>query len=117
MAGYRGTGVTTNAQGVQELSTMVDVPATGWFVVARIPTEVALRPVNELRSLVVESTLVAAAAITLILLLFLPRILRPLTDSAQAMRGMADGQRPLEALPLARDDGVGRIGRKNRGGG
>src|SRR3546814_2840282 len=49
MAGYRGTGVTTNAQGVQELSTMVDVPATGWFVVARIPTEVALRPVNELR--------------------------------------------------------------------
>ncbi|HEY9571670.1 MAG TPA: diguanylate cyclase [Pusillimonas sp.] len=109
MAGYRGTGVTTNAQGVQELSTMVDVPATGWFVVARIPTEVALRPVNELRSLVVESTLVAAAAITLILLLFLPRILRPLTDSAQAMREMADGKRPLEALPVARDDEVGGL--------
>src|SRR3546814_17417420 len=61
MAGYRGTGVTTNAQGVQELSTMVDVPATGWFVVARIPTEVALRPVNELRSLVVESTQIGRA--------------------------------------------------------
>ncbi len=109
MAGYRGTGVTVNAQGVEELSAMASVPGTGWFVVARIPTQEAFRPVNEFRILVVQSTSVAVIGVMLLLLLLLPRILRPLTESAQSMREMADGKRPLEALPIVRDDEVGGL--------
>src|SRR5690554_4323550 len=59
MAGYRGTGITVNAQGVEELSAMASVPGTGWFVVARIPTQEAFRPVTDLRGLVLQSTAVA----------------------------------------------------------
>jgi diguanylate cyclase (GGDEF)-like protein len=109
MAGYRGTGITINAQGVEELSAMTSVPGTGWFVVARIPTQEAFRPVNDLRTLILQSTAVAVIGAMLLLLLLLPRILRPLTESAQAMREMADGQRKLEALPVVRDDEVGGL--------
>src|SRR5690606_20400360 len=109
MAGYRGTGITVNAQGVEELSAMASVPGTGWFVVARIPTQEAFRPVTDLRGLVLQSTAVAVMGVMLILLLCLPRILRPLTESAQAMREMADGQRKLETLPVVRDDEVGGL--------
>ncbi|HWK71254.1 MAG TPA: diguanylate cyclase [Burkholderiaceae bacterium] len=109
MAGYRGTGVTVNAQGIEELSAMASVPGTGWFVVARIPTREAFRPVNTLKALIVQSTTVAVVAIMALLLLLLPRILRPLTESAQAMREMADGKRKLEALPIERDDEVGGL--------
>lgn len=109
MAGYRGTGVTINAQGVEELSAMASVPGTGWFVVARIPTQEAFRPVHAFKALIVQSTTVAVAGVMLLLMLLLPRILRPLTESAQAMREMADGKRKLEALPIERDDEVGGL--------
>ena len=42
MQGYRGTGTTVNAFGVEEISAMASVPSTGWFVVARLPTTEAL---------------------------------------------------------------------------
>lgn len=42
MQGYRGAGTTMNAQGAKEISAIVTVPSTGWFVVGRIPTAEAL---------------------------------------------------------------------------
>jgi hypothetical protein len=44
MAGFRGSGITRNAKGVEELSSIVSVPGTGWFVVARMPTAEAFSP-------------------------------------------------------------------------
>jgi diguanylate cyclase (GGDEF) domain len=109
MAGYRGTGVTVNAEGVEELSAMVTVPSTGWFVVARMPTEEAFRTVTVLRNFAYKVSGGLLAIIVAILLLALPRILRPLTDAARAMRDMAEGRRKIEALPIVRDDEVGKL--------
>lgn len=109
MAGYRGSGVTINAFGVEELSTMVSVPSTGWFVVVRMPTAEAFHPIRAVGNFVVISTLVFVVILVAILLLALPRILRPLTDTARSMREMADGTRPLTALPIRRQDEVGTL--------
>lgn len=109
MAGYRGSGVTINAFGVEELSTMVSVPSTGWFVVVRMPTAEAFHPIRAVGNFVVISTLVFVVILVAILLLALPRILRPLTDTARSMREMADGTRPLTALPVRRQDEVGTL--------
>lgn len=109
MAGYRGTGVTVNAKGVEELSAMVTVPSTDWFVVVRMPTEEAFRPVEMLHGFMIKASAYFLAAILAILLIILPRILRPLTDTARAMRDMADGKRELEPLPVVRDDEVGKL--------
>ncbi|WP_211461827.1 diguanylate cyclase domain-containing protein [Collimonas silvisoli] len=109
MAGYRGTGVTINAKGVEELSAMVTVPSTGWFVVARMPTAEVFHPIMEMRNFYLKNTLLIVAGMIAILMLLLPRTLRPLTDAAHAMREMADGKRQLAPLPVKRQDEVGSL--------
>jgi diguanylate cyclase (GGDEF)-like protein len=109
MAGYRGTGVTINAKGIEELSAMVSVPSTGWFVVARMPTAEAFGLIEVLRGFVLKYSLLVLAGVLAILLFLLPRLLRPLTDAAHAMREMADGKRELAPLPVRREDEVGSL--------
>ncbi len=109
MAGYRGTGITVNAKGVEELSAMVTVPSTGWFVVARMPTKEAFAVMDALRSFMFKLSSALMITMLVILLIALPRILRPLTDAARAIRGMAAGKTNLAALPIVRDDEVGKL--------
>ena len=109
MAGYRGTGITTNPKGIEELSAIATVPSTDWFVVARMPTAEVFRPITAMRSFILTGTLASMAGIIAILLLLLPRILRPLTAAARSMREMADGERPLAPLPVRRRDEVGDL--------
>jgi diguanylate cyclase (GGDEF)-like protein len=109
MAGYRGTGVTRNAKGVEELSAMVTVPSTGWFVVARMPTEEAFRPVMTVRRFSLIASAAIYVAVFSLLLAALSVILRPLTTAAHAMRDMADGKAELAPLPVTRNDEVGKL--------
>jgi len=109
MAGFRGVGVTVNAKGIEELSAMVSVPSTGWFVVARLPTAEAFRPVEALRDYVLRNSLLLLLVMLGVLLWILPRMFRPLTEAARAMRQMADGQIPLQALPIVRQDEIGDV--------
>lgn len=109
MGGFRGTGITVNAKGVEEISAMASVPATGWFVVARMPTEEAFRPVYALRDFLLKSSAVMLVMMLALLMWVLPHLLRPLTDTARAMREMADGTRDLEPLPVRRRDEMGDL--------
>ncbi|MDP3843350.1 MAG: GGDEF domain-containing protein [Oxalobacteraceae bacterium] len=109
MAGFRGTGITLNPRGVEELSAIATVPSTGWFVVARLPTAEVFQPIAAMRGFVWKGTLVFLLAMIAILMFLLPRILRPLTDAARSMRAMADGTRPLAPLPLRHRDEVGDL--------
>jgi diguanylate cyclase (GGDEF)-like protein len=88
---------------------MVSVPSTGWFVVVRMPTAEAFRLIEVLRGFVLKYSLLALVGVLAILLFLLPRILRPLTDAAHAMREMADGKRELAPLPVRRKDEVGGL--------
>jgi diguanylate cyclase len=109
MAGYRGTGITINARGVEELSAMVTVPSTGWFVVARTPTAEVFRPIAALRAFTLKYSLLIVLAVTALLMLLLPRLLSPLTNAARSMRDMADGKRELAPLPVKQQDEVGDL--------
>ncbi|WP_162174147.1 GGDEF domain-containing protein [Herminiimonas sp. CN] len=109
MAGFRGTGITRTPKGVEELSAMVTVPSTGWFVVARTPTAEIFRPIAAMRGLILNGTLASLAVMIAVLLLLLPHILRPLTAAARSMREMADGSRPLVPLPVKCRDEVGDL--------
>lgn len=109
MLGYRGSGVTINAKGVEELSAMASVPSSGWFVVARMPTEEAFQPVTALRDFVLKANAILSISILVALLVMLSRILRPLTDASRAIHNMADGKARLTALPVECDDEVGKL--------
>lgn len=109
VAGYRGTSISVDANGIENLLVTATVPSTGWFVVARIPTAEVFHPITAMRGLVWKGTLAALAAMVAILMLLLPRMLRPLTDAARSMREMADGRRQLAPLPVKRQDEVGDL--------
>lgn len=109
MSGFRGTGITFNAKGVEEMSTMVTVPSTGWFVVVRMPTEEAFRPIAVFREYTLKSGLIILVVMIALVTLLLTTMLRPLVQAARAMRNMADGKIELAQLPIRRNDEVGDL--------
>ena len=109
MAGYRGTGITINAAGVEELSAMVTVPTPDWFLVARLPTAEAFEGVRDLRTFIATNSLLIAAFATAVLFFGMRRFFRPLTDAARRMHQMADGHVKLSPLPVHRMDEVGEL--------
>ncbi|MBS0356378.1 MAG: diguanylate cyclase [Proteobacteria bacterium] len=109
MAGFRGSGVTMNAKGVEELSAMASVPSTGWFVVARLPTAEAFAPIRRIKDNVVRYSVAAMAIVLLAAGLFMRVTLRPLYRAAHLAERMTQDEIPLKPLPVVRDDEVGHL--------
>ncbi|HTZ00291.1 MAG TPA: diguanylate cyclase [Rhodocyclaceae bacterium] len=109
MAGFRGTGITVNAFGVEELVAIASVPTAGWFLVARMPTAEAFEPVAEIRRIVLRNGVAMSGGLALLFLVILVYTLRPMNRAAREMRRMADGDIDLQRLPVARNDEVGTM--------
>lgn len=109
MAGYRGSGVTVNAQGVEELAAMVSVPSADWFIVARLPTAEAFATLGLVQRFVIKNAVLAVFIITIIFSAFMYWLFRPLLRAASQADRMTLGQIPLEPLAVVRDDEVGHL--------
>lgn len=109
MAGFRGSGLTVNAFGVEELSSMVSVPSTGWFVVARMPTEEAYAPIRHSQAVLMRMTLLVVIGVTLIAGYFIRRTFRPLKHAAELAEKMTHGEQALAPLPIVYNDEVGHL--------
>lgn len=107
--GFRGADIVINERGQEELAAMVGVPDSAWFVVARMAADEAFGTFRKLGGFVIQGTAITLFIVIAALLFLLPRVLRPLTDTARAMREMADGRRELAALPVRRSDEVGNV--------
>ncbi len=105
----RKGSIAVNARGVEELSVMAIVPSTGWLVVARLPTSEALSPVGGMQRFLWSVTAAVFCGMLVLLTVGLGRILRPLVDTSNALRDMAEGKRPLAPLPVVRSDEVGQL--------
>jgi len=109
MAGWRGSGVTVNAFGVEEVVAVTDVPTAGWFLVSRMPTAEAFEPVYAIRGYIIRNVGPITLVVVLGLGVMLTLIFRPLKQAARQMRRMAEGEIPMEPLPVARHDEVGEM--------
>ena len=109
MAGFRGTGITLNARGQEELSAMVSVPGSDWFVVARIPTAEAFSTIHRAKRYVLGNSGLIVAIFVLFSLLGLHRVFRPLRLAADHAEKMTQGDLPLAPLPVVRRDEVGHL--------
>lgn len=109
MAGYRGTGITINAKGVEEVSAMVTVPSTDWFVVARLPSREAFVTVSRTKDFLVKSAAVIIALFAILSSIGMYFMFRPLFVAAARADRMTQGELPLEPLPVVRDDEVGHL--------
>lgn len=109
MTGFRGSGLTQNALGVDEIAAVAGIPSMGWFVMASVPTSVALTAVEETKSYLLWHLLLLLAIGLPAIGLFVTWVLRPLFRAAEKAEKMARGEIPLEPLPVVRADEVGHL--------
>jgi len=109
MDGYRGSGVTINENGSEELATISSVPSTGWFVVAAMPTAEAFSLVAHTQHYILRHGVVVALFFLLMAAGGLIVVFRPLFLAADHADKMTRGEIPLEPLPVARTDEVGHL--------
>lgn len=109
MEGWRGSGITVNAFGVEEVVAFHSVPSADWFVVARMPTDEAFQSVNISRSMLLHKGGVVSLVVLVAFAFFLYFLLRPLREASRQIHLMADGKVPLAPLPVARHDEVGEM--------
>ncbi|TLS19097.1 MAG: diguanylate cyclase [Betaproteobacteria bacterium] len=109
MAGYRGTGITVNAKGVEEAVAIVSVPSAEWFVVARLPTAEAFEPVTRVQQYILRNSVVVSLVFLVLASLGLAHVFRPLRRTAEHADRMTRGECPLEPLPVLRNDEVGHL--------
>jgi diguanylate cyclase (GGDEF)-like protein len=109
MAGFRGSGVTVNAQGIEEVAAMVTVPSTGWFVVARVPSSEAFATVARTKDFLIKGSLLTLLIFAVLTPIGLYLVFRHLAHAAAHADRMTHGELPLEPLPVYRDDEVGHL--------
>lgn len=109
MRGFRGVGIDVNAGGVEELAAIASVPTSGWFLVARIPTDELFAPIGRLRDFMLMTSALLALVLLLVMVIGLRRQLRPLREAARHAECMTHGEIPLEPLPVVRNDEVGHL--------
>lgn len=109
MAGFRGAGITVNAQGVEEVAAMVSVPSAGWFVVSRLPSSEAFATVGRMQQFLIKHAVFAILVFAVLSSIGLYFVLRHLFYAAEHADRMTRDELPLEPLPVIRHDEVGHL--------
>ena len=110
--GYRGSGIFVNPVGVEVLTSVQEVPITGWLMVAALPTAEAFAPIRDMQ----WRMLLAALLLTLVAggltWWMLARQLSPMLAAVRTLATLSDTAQPL---PVTRQDEIGQfIGGFNR---
>jgi PAS domain S-box-containing protein len=107
--GFLGPAVSVNSEGVEVLSSIGRIPAAGWVVVATLPTEEAFAPIREMRRRIVFAAVLLSALSGMISWWLLRRQFAPLHAAVERLAGMSDAAKPLEPLPISKQDEIGRL--------
>ncbi len=107
--GFEGTAVYVSSPGVERLASVKGVPVADWFVVLSTPTEEAFAPIRAMQRRMLWATVLLTLLAGVLTWWMLRRQLMPLHQLAQDFSDMADEKRPLQALPINRDDEIGRL--------
>ena len=109
LAGFNGSGITVNAQGVEEIAAVASVPSIDWFVVAFLPTEESLTLLANMKGQVLRFTTMAMAIVAALLFAGLTIYFRPLRLAAEEANRMTSGELPMQPLPVRRPDEIGYL--------
>ena len=106
LAGDRDSGITVNSRGVEALTSARSIPATGWILVASLPTAEAFRPILAMERQMAAFMATITVATLALLWLILTGFLRPLATATRRIRAMAAGQEPLGPLAVGKGSEV-----------
>ncbi|MDO8788730.1 MAG: PAS domain S-box protein [Sulfuritalea sp.] len=109
MQGFDGPGVAVNSLGVEILSSSSRVPVAGWFVVATLPTEEAFAPINDMQRRVLSAAVFFTLIAGILSWWLLRSQLSPMVNAARQMGEMTGTGKPLNPLPVAKQDEIGQL--------
>ena len=109
LAGFEGFGRVVDARGVEVLSAAKQIPAAGWLLVARIPTEEAFAPIRDSRAKVLVAAMLMPLFAGALTWWMLRRQLSPMLDAANILSKLTNTDHPVQPLPIASQDEIGEL--------
>lgn len=107
--GYQGSAIFVNPTGVEVLASTRTVPLTGWYVGAILPTAEVFSPIADLQKRMFLATLALTIVAAGLTWWILRREISPLLDAANTLAELPSAGQPMQALPIAQNDEVGRL--------
>ena len=107
--GYQGSAIFVNPTGVEVLASTRTVPLTGWYVGAILPTAEVFSPIADLQKRMFLATLALTIVAAGLTWWILRREISPLLDAANTLAALPTAVKPMQALPIAQNDEVGRL--------
>lgn len=109
MQGFDGPEISINSLGVENLSSVRRVPVADWFVVATLPTAEAFAPIHDMQQRIVFATILLTLLMGTISWWLLRRQFSPLVATVESLAGMSGASKPLQPLPIAKEDEIGHL--------
>ena len=107
--GFEGTQVFVNPRGVEVVASAKGIPVANWYVATIMPTEEAFAPIRDLQRRMLLATIFLTLLAGGLTWWMLRRQLAPMLDTAQLLGRLATSGEAVQALPIARDDEVGKL--------
>ncbi|MDN3224825.1 sensor domain-containing diguanylate cyclase [Pseudomonas nunensis] len=109
VAGFRGTGLTLNSQGVEEVAAIASVPSANWFIVARLPASEAFATVTRTQHFLLKGAVLSIVFFATFASIGLYFLFRHLFRAAEQADRMTRDELPHAPLEVVRDDEVGHL--------
>jgi two-component system sensor histidine kinase/response regulator len=107
--GYGGSGIAINPVGVEVLSSAQSIPSANWYVTVTLPTAEAFEPIDRMQQRMLWATIFLTLVASGLTWWWLRRELAPLLNTARTLALQTTAERPLQALPIVRQDEVGSL--------
>jgi diguanylate cyclase (GGDEF)-like protein/PAS domain S-box-containing protein len=109
IAGYEGYSVLSNALGEEQLASVKQMPASGWYMLLGTPTAEAFEPVRSMLQRIRLATLLLTLLAGGLTWRMLKRQFRPLTETANAMVALSEKNQIPQPLVIHTDDEIGQL--------
>ena len=109
IAGYEGFSVLINARNEEQLASVKQIPAAGWYILLGTPTAEAFAPIRNLQQHLVVITLLLTLLSGWITWWILKRQLSPLVAAASAMEQLSYTQNIPAPLAITSQDEIGKL--------
>ncbi len=107
LAGYEGSGITVNSQGVETLTSAKLIPSTGWIAQIVLPTDEAFAPIRSMRIRAYSTAAALSVFVLVAVWLIIRRLLAPLSRASTTVSDMSSSD--LQLLPVKYHDEIGLL--------
>ena len=109
LAGYEGSAVIINPQGVEVLASDKGVPVAGWIASAHLPTAEAFAPIRAMQQRMIIATVFLTLLAGGLIWWMLRRQLLPMRTAGRTLAAWSDTDSYPQPLPIAHRDEIGKL--------